>query len=308
MRQIITFFFLSLFTSSFAQSSIWTKGNAVWHYRFWNVAENGYTKLWEAGDTTLLGQNCKKINGERHSFMMTGPNPGDPLFESTQPFLGGIVYTSNDTVYYWVNDHFNILYVFSAQVNEQWILHTGSSDFSCNDTSICMVQSVGTLSLNGYPSIELTVSETSDSYMHLIAKVNSRFGSMATYLLPFPRRCDTQGALDIDQVSFLCFEDDSLYYNPTGGACEYYLGLEESKLGNVSVFPNPSTGKIELLSDVSLNQVQVMSVLGTTLKVFHPHVTLAEIDLSELPRGTYYLTIENLNGDKVVKAIQLSGR
>lgn len=33
-----------------------------------------------------------------------------------------------------------------------------------------------------------------------------------------------------------------------------------------------------------------------------------EIDLSELPSGTYYLNIENSDGKQVIKPIQFSGR
>lgn len=305
MKKGLFLFFIIISLSSAAQS-IWTKGNAVWHYRFYNISENGYIKVWENGDTTLLGKQCTKIKAERHGFMMTGPN-GD-LFEATSAYLGGIVYTSNDTVYYWDVNQFSVLYDFSAQVNDQWLLQAGASDFGCNDTSVCVVDSVGTVSLNGQNVVQLTLSPTSDSYMNLTGKANSRFGATGCYLFPFPRMCDNQGALDIDQVSFLCFEDDSLYYNPGGGACEFYLGLDESEINPVSVFPNPSTGKIELLSEIPLKTIRVMNALGSTLKEFETNLTLNEIDLTGLPQATYYLKIENANGELSVKPIQLLGR
>ncbi len=68
------------------------------------------------------------------------------------------------------------------------------------------------------------------------------------------------------------------------------------KKAGFSVFPNPSEGKIEI------------NVPGTTLKEFKTNLTLMEIDLSELPSGTYYLNIENSDGKQVIKPIQFSGR
>lgn len=308
MKNKLLIIFVLIGLSAFSQSAIWTKGNAVWHYGFTNVAESGYVKLWEAGDTTILGIQCTKIKGARHSFMMTGPN--GPLFESTTNFMAGIVYTSNDTVFYWSDyaDQFFVLYDFSAQVNDQWVLDTVSAGHGCNDTSICVVDAVNPVSLNGQNAIELTVSPTADSPSELRGYINSRFGAMGCYLSPFPRWCDNQGALDIDQVSFLCYQDDSLYYNPSGGACEYYLGLDESGLSSVSVFPNPSQGRIQFLSDIPLKNIKVMNVIGTILEDIRTDLTLKEIDLSDLPQGTYYLDIENQNGEKVIKTIQLQNK
>lgn len=307
MKKRLLLLLLIASMNSLAQSSIWTKGNAVWHYNFYNVGERGYTKLWEAGDTTVLGITCTTIKRVRHSFI-SGPN--GPSFESVTSLPTGVVYTSNDTVFYWDNDagQFFVLYDFSAQVNDQWVLQTMDPYFDCNDTSTCVVQSVGSVSLNGQNAIELTVSNTSDSPSELIGRINSRFGATGCYLLPFPRRCDDPGLADLDQVSLLCFQDDSLYYNPSGGACEYYLGLDEPAMNSVSIFPNPSQGKIEVLSEIPLKNIRLMNVAGATLKEIESNLTLEEIDLSEFPQGTYYLNIENSNGEHTVKHIQLSGR
>jgi hypothetical protein len=304
MKNCLLFIFVLISLSSMAQS-IWTKGNAVWHYRFYNVGETGYIKVWENGDTNLQGIQCTKLKSKRHSFMLTGP--GGNYFESTMDYIPGIVYTSNDTVYYWDVDHFSVLYDFSATMNDTWYLQTGGSAFGCNDTSICVVQSAATVSLNGQNTTELTLSYSPDSYMYISGKANARFGATESYLLPFTRSCDNT-IIETDQISFLCFQDDSLFYNPGGNACEYYLGVEEHKASTISVFPNPSTGKVELLSEIPLKKIRIMNVLGMTLKEVETTLTLLEVDLTELPSGTYYLNSENAHGEQVVKTIQISGR
>ncbi|WP_430406132.1 T9SS type A sorting domain-containing protein [Fluviicola sp.] len=304
MKKSLLFIFALISLSSLAQS-IWTKGNAVWHYRFFNVGETGYIKVWENGDTTLLGKQCTKLKAERHSFMMTGPNGN--YFESVSGYISGIVYTSNDTVFHWDVDHFSVLYDFSATMNDTWYLQTGGSAFGCNDTSICVVQSAATVTIDGENYPELTLSHAPGSNVYLSGKANSRFGSSQGYLLPFPTNCDSS-IVEYDQVSFICFEDDSLYYNPNSQSCEMHLGVNEAELNHVSVFPNPSSGKIELLSDIPLRNIQVVNVIGTLLKEFDANLTLTEIDLTELPQGTYYLKIENSNGEHSIKPIQISGR
>lgn len=309
MRKGLLMLFAVISLHSLAQSSIWTKGHAVWHYSFFNVGEKGYIKVWESGDTTILGKQCKEIKAKRHSFIMSGPT-GSP-FETISDYKGGIIYHSNDTVFYWNGDleQFFVLFDFSAQPNDNWILDITPTEYmSCNDTSVCVVQSVGSLMIGGQNAVELNLGKTADSFRSLNGKTNSRFGTTECYLFPFDNTCEEWGALDLDQVSFLCFEDDSLYYNPSGGACEYYLGLDESVKQSVSVYPNPSSGKIELLSEVPLKQIKVMNVLGAVLKAFDTNLTLTEIDLSGLPQGTYYLDIENANGEQTVKSVQISGR
>lgn len=304
MKKSLLFIFMLVSLSSVAQSPIWTKGNAVWHYRF-NNALFGYVKVWEDGDTILLGKQCKKLKSENHYFI---PTPGNgPFMEGVADYISGIVYASNDTVYHWDADHFSILYNFSAQANDEWFLETGASNYGCNDTSVCIVQSVGIVNLGGQNHTELTVGYASDARYYINGKVNSRFGASESYLLPVGRSCDGSNVAP-GPVKLLCFEDDSLFYNPTDEGCEFHLGLDESQMSKISVFPNPSFGKVELLSEIPLKTIRVTNVLGTTLKEFETNLTLEEIDLSELPRGTYYLKIENSKGENLIKPVQLLGK
>jgi len=304
MKKSLLFIFVLVSLSAVSQSTVWTKGHAVWHYRFTNISF-GYIKVWEDGDTTIQNKVCTKLKSVKHDFFQT--NQQGDLAEFVTDYIGGYIYVSNDTVYHWDADHFSVLYDFSATMNDTWVLQSGGGAFGCNDTSICVVQSAGTVNLGGQNYPELTLSYAPGSSEYVSGKVNSRFGPSEAYVLPFYRNCDST-IVEWDQIHFICFEDDSLYYNPTNEACEYYLGLNESALNPVTIYPNPSSGKIELLSDIPLKHIQVMKLVGATLKAFDANLTLMEIDLTELPSGTYYLKIENSNGEQIIKPIQLSGR
>lgn len=302
MKRILLFLFVCVSFSIFSQS-IWTKGNAVWHYSFYNVGERGYTKLWEAGDTTVLGIACTTIKRERHSFI-SGSNGSS--FESVTSLSTGVIYTSNDTVFYWDNDadRFFVLYDFSAQVNDQWVLQTKEAYFDCNDTSVCVVESAGSVSLNGQNAIQLTVSHTSDSPSELIGTVNSRFGATGCYLLPFPRRCDNPGSLDLDQVELICFQDDSLYYNPSDGACEYYLGLDQLQYEDIRIYPNPTSNKLNILSDASVSSIEIFDSYGKRCFAQSPDLTFTELDLSGLNSGIYLVQITTNTGQVTIRRIQ----
>lgn len=305
MKNTVLIVLLLISFCGMSQSN-WIKENAVWHYKYFNpsMPGYGYIKVWDNGDTTIQNIVCTKLKAVKHAFEPINANWD--LTEFVSNYESGIVYYSNDTVYRWNGNEFKMMYDFSAQTGNSWNLHTGTNmPFGCGDTSRLIVNSVGSVNLGGNSYNELNVSSTDSSHYFISGKINARFGPSQNYLFPWTKACTNQGAYDVDQITFVCFEDDSLYYNPTGEACEYYLGLDESTRNSVSLFPNPSKGKIELLSDIPLKSIKVINIVGATLKEIRTDLTLKEIDLSELPQGTYYLEIENKAGARTVKTVQL---
>ncbi|MNK24823.1 hypothetical protein D3C87_431380 [compost metagenome] len=300
---LLIFAFISL--HSLAQS-VWIKDNAMWHYKYINFGTpgSGYIKIWDDGDVVIHNKVCSNLKAQRHHFMNWGPQ--QEMTEFVSSYIEAAVYVSNDTVFYWDQDHFSVLYDFSAQVNDHWLLQTGADTTinSCNDTSMAVVHAVGTINLDGQNYTELVLGASNGSGVYLAGRANARFGSSQAYLLPFPTNCNST-IVEFDAVSLVCFQDDELYYNPTGETCEYYLSVNNRVKITVSVFPNPSVGKFELLSEIPLKKIKVMNVLGAVLKEFDSNLTLTEIDLSEMPQGTYYLNIEDSNGGQTVKPVQL---
>lgn len=304
MKKSLLIIFTFICLSSLAQSPIWTKGNAVWHYQFSNRHDMGFIKVWENGDTTLLGRQCTKLKAEKHSLMLAGPNAGNMVLITD--YIGGAVYASNDTIYYWDTDHFSVLYNFSAQENEQWLLQTGGTPgFSCNDTSVCMVQFVGTITIDGQNYPELTLGNSSDAAFYLEGKVNTRFGSSEGYLLPLVRTCDTTENEWEDQISFVCFQDDSLFYNPTGQACYYSLDLNESEINKISVFPNPASDRITVYFDELISRVVFYNLIGEMCLKSELNQVSSDIDLSDLKTGIYMIEIHTASGKQFFRKIDV---
>lgn len=299
-NSLLILFILILFNSN-GQSN-WVKGNPVWHYSFQNVGESGFIRIDKTSDTLLLGKICDVLTAVKHSFFYTGP---DGTMGSTTGFYEDrIVYFENDTLFLWEVDHFNVLFDFTATVGDSWIIGTNSFGFGCEDTSRINVAQQSTILLNGINYNEWTVEPDSLNSVGIYGKVNARFGPTNNYLFPTGRSCDMT-PVEFDMISFTCFEDDSLYYNPTGEACEYFLGLTENKKNDISVFPNPSAGKFEFVSAIPLHKITVVNLVGEKVKEVKVNFSSQKLDLSELPQGNYYVHFENINGESFVKSIQI---
>jgi len=85
-----------------------------------------------------------------------------------------------------------------------------------------------------------------------------------------------------------------------------YRELDDDPLG-ANVFPNPTTGKIQLLLDPSLSEeinVQVFSTEGKMIKKQVVQNHSIELDISEMPIGVYYIVLESgglYRKEKIVK-------
>lgn len=305
MKHFFTFLFLGFISLSFGQTN-WIKGHAVWHYNFNNIS-NGWIKLWTAGDTVIQTKSCTVLKSIKHEFITTGPNGNQVETESS--YINGFVYYENDTVFYWNLDHFSVLYNFNAIAGDEWVLtDVNNTGLQCDDSSIIQVASVSQIAIGGDLYNELTVNPTSGSSVFVGSKLNTRFGSSNSYLLPFGRNCDSNVIVEFDQIQFTCFQDDSLFYNPSGANCEYYLGIGENIMSSLVVYPNPVQNKVEVLSDVAIEKIKVYDVLGTLIEEIITNSAMQKIDVSAYEAGTYFLHIETLGGEKMVRSIQISGK
>ena len=81
------------------------------------------------------------------------------------------------------------------------------------------------------------------------------------------------------------------------------LSIEDNKLSEVSVFPNPSSGIFNLNGiTVDTINVKVITIYGKTLKSFTFNKHRTSINLSNLPSALYFLHLE-VNGYKRVQKI-----
>jgi Secretion system C-terminal sorting domain len=286
-----TFFTFALF------SQVWVESNPVWHYNYWTISEGGFIKIEQTGDTVINGFSCQKLNGIKHAFFVTGPS-GD-LAHVASDFGQWYTRASNDTVYYWNEDHFNVLYDFSASEGDFWLIEDGSSWFECNDSSYTKVESVGTVNLNGESAIQLNLVDSIGSSLGLSGAVNSHFGAMERFLFPTGRSCDSTTIVEWYMFDFCSFRDDSLTYNPSGEDCEYmltHLSLEENNTFTGKIAPNPANDVLQVTLPIGEADYRMITLSGQEIKTGRLTESRSDLNVSELSEGMYLLQLTGKNG------------
>ena len=291
---------------SFGQNHIWTYGNPVWHYDYWNVGEQGFIKIEQEGEVTVGGHVCQNLYATKFRFFVTGPE-GNWTY-GMEPYISAKVYVSNDTVFYWDQNHFSILYDFSAQAGDSWLLKTGGSMFQCSDTSYTIVNEAHSIQLGGEQAIQFSVSDSAGSGYGIAGMINSRFGAMGeNYLFPFMRNCDPNTFVEFDMLTFKCFEDDSLSYNPSGEDCEYmltHLGVSEQNKPQIKIYPNPGNEFVFIESPSPISMVRVLDLSGNEVAKDNTQNKEYLLNTSKLSPGVYFIEVSGTSYVETIRFVR----
>jgi hypothetical protein len=84
------------------------------------------------------------------------------------------------------------------------------------------------------------------------------------------------------------------------------VGINEQEADKLlSLYPNPSNGKVTVVSGIPLRSVTVFDYTGKLIKqVEYTSVQQAEIDLSEFTGGIYTLVVTSTKGSDVIKVVK----
>lgn len=300
MKQLLLLAFISLINPVFSQN--WVHSNPVWHYDYWGIGSIGFVKIEQVGDSVILGKNSMILQTTWYNFQydefqvlhFMGPTIGDTNY----------VYSESDTVFYLQNGQFQKLFDFSKTAGETYSIGTNTIGNLCSSTSYSLVTSTGTDEL-GYSYIQLDSPDT--SFLELNGKYNTRFGG-GMYLFPINKlTCDTNAITDLPQFSFKCFQDDDLFYNPSGVDCQYlltHLSLMEMDFVDLTIAPNPADNFIDIKTSTAIQTIQLLDVTGQIVIEFEK-ITSAKIDVSNIKSGIYYLKIASNNGSKRTRKISI---
>jgi hypothetical protein len=128
------------------------------------------------------------------------------------------------------------------------------------------------------------------------------------YLFPINKlTCDTNAITDLPQFSFKCFQDDDIFYNPSGVDCQYlltHLSLMEMDFVDLTIAPNPADNFIDIKTSTAIQTIQLLDVTGQIVIEFEK-ITSAKIDVSNIKSGIYYLKIASNNGSKRTRKISI---
>ncbi len=73
----------------------------------------------------------------------------------------------------------------------------------------------------------------------------------------------------------------------------------------ITVYPNPTSGKVNLVSDAEILSSEVLDMAGKTMtRESYVRNSMAEINLMDLPNGIYMVRIQDENGMKILRVIK----
>lgn len=82
------------------------------------------------------------------------------------------------------------------------------------------------------------------------------------------------------------------------------LGLEEKELKGFKLYPNPIKDIVWMESEKTLNEIKLYNSIGQELKNIKPNKANANIDLSSLSAGFYFLKVTTDNDSGVYKIVK----
>jgi hypothetical protein len=123
-----------LFISFYQHAQIWVKPNATWHYDFSTISSGGFMKIQHIADTIIESKNAMVLETTMNEFI-AGQN-GIIYFNFSDTLQRNYTYVNGDTVFYWRNNKFEVLYNFSEVAGGGWMLGSESEEMNmCDDTS-----------------------------------------------------------------------------------------------------------------------------------------------------------------------------
>lgn len=294
MKRLFLLFILAISLNAYAQN--WISSGAIWHYD-WSVTLPAMDRIEYVDDTLIQGKTCQKLITS--SYMFRPPDAGGGILSYTTK--RNYTFFSGDTVYYFVNDQFKILYCLNANIGDVWDLGVDTNEYLCGK-SFVQVTDMGTDTINNIPCEWLSVTTLANSSAGFEGKIYKKFGAVGGYLFPTPKNCNPDIIVDFFEYNFSCFQDNNFpLHNITGKECDYLLNSDYPALPTsenyLTIVPNPVEDQLELsISSVSgrIESVEVFNSSGSLCGVYKSHI----LNVKQLNSGVYYVLVKLDNGQK----------
>jgi Secretion system C-terminal sorting domain len=144
--------------------------------------------------------------------------------------------------------------------------------------------------------------------------VNSHFGANSlsygfchfvfpTYNPSMPANLCTMeaGLYDGPTYKFRCFQDDAVVYNPGNDACEYFAGIDDLALNQITLYPNPSKGSfdVQMQEGCSVLGIVITDIHGrkVSFEQLNMDVSNINITLKNATTGNFLVNIIYENGN-----------
>lgn len=308
VKKSLVIFALLIISVSFlrtenAYAQLWAPPNAKWYYSYSNFWITGYVSIEKISDTLILdnasGQfrNCQKLFKTFYSH--------NHINGSQDTISLGSEYTWNndDTVFIFKHNQFYVLYDFSAQPGDTWVVPETYNMFDiCDSVGVVKVVFAGDTVINSEPLRYLIVEPEDPSHWALYGTIIEKIGPLY-YMLP-EQNCVT----DIMEGGPLrCYEDNTFQYtSEIAPYCDYLVGMDEPESNPLAIYPNPAEDhlKIKCLPHETFN-VEIVNISGQTVGRFYDVENGAPMNLTGLKPGLYMLSLRNENTIVLTTKLQI---
>ena len=312
MRKFVILFSFTLM-SLCINAQVWVDSGSIWHYDYSNLSTGGYVKYVYEKDTLIQNKLCQKISKSTMNFYFD--INGILHYSGETQWGANFTYTSGDTVFYYRDNQFFVMYNFGSSVGDTWIVSTTNEYGFCNDTSSVEVTETGTMLINGISLRYINLRPTPNSLVGLKGKYVERIGCISTgiddlqTLFPSEYQCDSfPYEEEFPLYQFRCFEDQSFpLYNVANDDCEAlfeHVGIQQTDNIVFNCYPNPTEGMVKINTTFTDHYtLELYTVLGTRLQKFETTQNFSTIDISHLPNGVYFLKVRISDSERFVKKI-----
>ncbi len=252
-----------------------------WYYEIQN--ENGsttYQHLEYVADTTVNHKDVQIIIRTNTLY-----DKGEHQ-EVTREYL----YLEDEVVYWWNKDlqEFTVLYDLGAQQGDSWVIKVGTESITMH------VDAVDYYYYDGRLFRLLWVSDEDDLFSGTIV---CGIGHLSSF---FPERLMTRDK-GYGVNGLRCYWNyGNLVFTVNRNDCdaiyaELHHGLEEPTEIPFAIYPNPTDGilVVETFLETSLttNEYRITNLMGQTVLTGSLTAEIQQIDVSNLPKGMYFITI-----------------
>ncbi|WP_046743604.1 T9SS type A sorting domain-containing protein [Kordia zhangzhouensis] len=97
--------------------------------------------------------------------------------------------------------------------------------------------------------------------------------------------------------------DCNLYSASTSMTITNTLSTPDVSATSFALYPNPTTGKLQIESSEAIQQVIIYNLVGQKVKTFLLQASQQSIDMSELKTGSYFVSLQGTSGNLYTKLI-----
>lgn len=289
---LLTFIFFLFMNSGFSQPI----GN-TWYYSYSNVASNGFVKFEITGDTLIGLDTYIVIEKMRKVYAWPG------FYDSTS--LGQeYLCWENDTVYRLINEQKTLLFTFNSNIGDTISFRIAESlSPSCDSIGLAVVDSVGTISVQGQTLKWISVTPLLTAEVAISGKIVEGIGPVESYFFPEYYLC----IADANEGGFFrCISDSTgvLFNSGVAPSCDYLTSINDIQKLNLQIYPNPTTTQINFtLPDNEDYEITIYNALSSIVILSPVEGRTIDngqytINISHLPPGIYFI---EARGEKVFR-------